>query len=140
MNKSKFSEEQIVGILREGEAGGPVAEILCKHGISRPTFYLWKSKYGTACVPELQRLTALEQENARLKRMYAEIALKNAAIKHVLSRKPSGGPYDRLSWRSWSRSSTVPCSQPVGSMNSHGQRVVARRCAQRMPMRRSLRP
>jgi putative transposase len=87
MRKSKFSEAQIVAILREGEAGVPVAEILRKHGISRPTFYLWKSKYGSAGVPELQRLKALEQENARLKRMYADMALENAAIKDVLSRK-----------------------------------------------------
>ena len=87
MRKSKFSEAQIVGILREGEAGVPVAEILRKHGISRPTFYLWKSKYDSAGVPELQRLKALEQENARLKRMYADMALENAAIKDVLSRK-----------------------------------------------------
>ena len=87
MRKSKFSEAQIVAILREGEAGVPVAEILRKHGISRPTFYLWKSKYGRAGVPELQRLKALEQENGRLKRMYADMALENAAIKEVLSRK-----------------------------------------------------
>ena len=87
MRKSKFSEAQIVGILREGDAGVPVAEILRNHGISRPTFYLWKAKYGSAGVPELQRLKALEQENGRLKRMYADMALENAAIKDVLSRK-----------------------------------------------------
>ena len=87
MRKSKFSEAQIVGILREGDAGTPVAEILRNHGISRPTFYLWKAKYGSAGVPELQRLKALEQENGRLKRMYADMALENAAIKDVLSRK-----------------------------------------------------
>lgn len=88
MRKSKFSEAQIVAILREGEAGVPVAKVLRKHGISRPTFYLWKAKYGSAGVPpELQRLKALEQENARLKRMYADMALENAAIKDVLSRK-----------------------------------------------------
>jgi putative transposase len=87
MRKSKFSEVQIVAIRREGEAGVPVAEILRKHGISRPTFYLWKSEYGNAGVPELQRLKVLEQENARLKRMYADMALENAAIKDVLSRK-----------------------------------------------------
>jgi putative transposase len=87
MRKSKFSEAQIVAILREGEAGLPLAEILRKHGISRPTFYLWKQKYGEAGVPELQRLKALEQENAKLKRMYAELALENTAIKDVLTRK-----------------------------------------------------
>jgi putative transposase len=87
MRKSKLREAQIVAILREGEAGVPVAEILPKHGISLPTFYLWKSKYGSTGVPELQRLKALEQESARLKRRYADMALENAAIKDVLSRK-----------------------------------------------------
>jgi putative transposase len=87
MRKSKFSEAQIVAILREADAGVPVAEVLRKHGISRPTFYLWKQKYGSAGVPELQRLKALEQENAKLKRMYAELALENTAIKDVLGRK-----------------------------------------------------
>jgi putative transposase len=87
MQTSKFSEAQIVAIWREADAGVPVAEVLRKHGISRPTFYLWKQKYGRVGVPELQRLTALEQENARLKRMYAELALENTAIKDVLSRK-----------------------------------------------------
>jgi putative transposase len=87
MRKSKFSEAQIVAILREGEAGLPLAEILRKHGISRPTYYLWKQKYGEAGVPELQRLNALEQENAQFKRMYAELALENTAIKDVLTRR-----------------------------------------------------
>ena len=87
MRKSKFSEPQIVAILREGEAGVPVVEVLRKHGIGRPTYYLWKQKYGTAGVPELQRLNALEQEHAKLKRMYAELALENTAIKEVLHRK-----------------------------------------------------
>ena len=87
MRKSKFSEAQIVAVLQEGEAGMPVAEILRKHGISRPTYFNWKSKYGGTSVPELPRLKELEAENAKLKRMYAELALENAAIKDVLSRK-----------------------------------------------------
>ncbi len=87
MRKSKFSESQIVAILKEGEAGVPVGQILRKHGISRGTYYDWKSKYAGAGVAELRRLRELEAENARLKRMYADLALENAAIKDVLSRK-----------------------------------------------------
>jgi putative transposase len=87
MRKSKFTEAQIVAVLQEGVAGMPVAEILRKHGIIRPTYFNWKAKYGGTSVPELRRLKELEQENAKLKRMYAELALENAAIKDVLHRK-----------------------------------------------------
>jgi len=87
MRKSKFGESQIVAILKEGEAGVPVAQILRKHGISHATFYKWKSKYGGASVAELKRLRELEAENAKLKRMYADQALEIAAIKEVLNRK-----------------------------------------------------
>lgn len=87
MKKSKFSESQIVAILKEGEAGEPVAQILRKHGVSHATFYKWKSKYGGASVAELKRLRELEAENAKLKRMFADQALEIAAIKEVLNRK-----------------------------------------------------
>ncbi len=87
MRKSKFSESQIMGILAEGEAGLAVGEVCRKHGISSATYYQWKSKYAGMSVPELKRVKDLEAENARLKRLYADLALENAAIKDVLSRK-----------------------------------------------------
>ena len=87
MKKSKFSESQIVAVLKEGESGVPVAQVLRQYGISQATYYKWKAKYGGASVAELKRLRELEAENAKLKRMYADLALENAAIKDVLSRK-----------------------------------------------------
>jgi putative transposase len=87
MKKSRFSESQIVAILKEGESGVPVAQVLRQRGISQATYYNWKAKYGGASVAELKRLRELEAENAKLKRMYADLALENAAIKDVLSRK-----------------------------------------------------
>lgn len=87
MKKSRFTESQIVGILKEGEGGVPVAQVTRKHGISAATYYPWKSKYAGAGVAELKRLRELEAENSKLKRMYADLALENAAIKEVLNRK-----------------------------------------------------
>lgn len=87
MRRSKFSESQILAILKEVEAGMPVADVIRKAGISRATFFTWRAKYGGATVAELKRLKELEQENSRLKRMYVDLAMENAAIKEVLSRK-----------------------------------------------------
>ena len=87
MRKSKFSETQIVGILKDAEGGIPVADLLRKHGISKATFFKWRSKYGGASVSDVKRLRELEAENTKLKRMYADLALENAAIKDVLNRK-----------------------------------------------------
>ena len=87
MKKSRFTESQIVSILKEGEAGVGIAELARKHGISRATYFNWRSKYSGVTVSELKRMKELEAENAKLKRMYAEPALENAAIKDVLSRK-----------------------------------------------------
>jgi putative transposase len=87
MRKSRFTESQIVAILKEGEAGVPVAEILRTHSISRTTYFKWRAKYAGTTVAELKRMKELEAENTRLKRLYADLALENAAIKDVLSRK-----------------------------------------------------
>ena len=76
-----------VAVLKEGESGIAVAEICRKHGVSSATYYLWKNKYAGVQVSELQRLRELEAENAKLKRMFADLALENAAIKDVLNRK-----------------------------------------------------
>ena len=87
MRKSRFSEEQIIGILREQEAGVPVADLCRKHGLSSPTFYKWKAKFGGLDVSEARRLKALEDENAKLKRMLADAMLDNVALKDLLGKK-----------------------------------------------------
>ncbi|MFN8167128.1 MAG: transposase [Bacteroidia bacterium] len=87
MKKSKFTEEQIISILKEQEQGLKVAEICRKHGIADQTFHNWKKKYGGLSVDELRRLKELEQENSRLKRAVADLTLDNQILRDVNSKK-----------------------------------------------------
>jgi putative transposase len=86
MKGSLFSEEQIIGILREAEAGAKTPEVCRRHGISYATFYKWKAKYGGLEVSEARRLKSLEDENRRLKKLLAEAMLDNAALKDLLGK------------------------------------------------------
>src|SRR4028118_2321877 len=86
MKQGRFSQEQIIGILKQNEAGAPVTQLCRDHGIGESTFYKWKSKYGGLEVSEAKRLRALEEENSKLKRLLAESMLDVAALKDVLSK------------------------------------------------------
>jgi putative transposase len=85
--KKRFTEAQIIGVLKEAEAGMKVAEICRKYGISEATYYNWKAKFGGMTVSDAQRLKGLEAENGKLKRLLAEAMLDNAALKDVVGRK-----------------------------------------------------
>jgi putative transposase len=87
MRAKRFSEEQIIGVLKEAEAGAKTKELCRKHGISDATFYNWKAKYGGMTVSEARRLKELEAENSRLKKLLAEAELDKSALKDLLSRK-----------------------------------------------------
>lgn len=86
MKRSRFNEEQIIAILKEQEAGMPMAEVCRRHGISSATFYKWKSKFGGLDVSEARRLRSLEEENSRLKKLLAEAMLDNAVLKDLASK------------------------------------------------------
>jgi putative transposase len=87
MKRSRFSDEQVIAILKEQEAGMPTAEVCRRHGISAATFYKWKAKYGGLEVSEAKRLRSLEDENAKLKKLLAEAMLEIAVLKDITAKK-----------------------------------------------------
>ena len=87
MKRSRFTEDQIIGILKEHEAGVPVADLCRKHGVSNASVYKWKAKYGGMDVSEARKLRALADENAKLKRLLADAMLDNSALKDLLGKK-----------------------------------------------------
>ena len=95
MEKSRFTETQIVSILKQADAGMPVKDVCRQAGISVPTYYQWKSKYGGLEASDLKRVKELEAENARLKRLYADLALENAAMKDLITKNYRAGSQAR---------------------------------------------
>lgn len=87
MKRSRFSEEQIIGVLREHDAGAKASELARKHGISEATLYNWKARFGGMDVSDARRLKALEEENGKLKRLLADSLLDNSALRELLGKK-----------------------------------------------------
>ena len=87
MRKSRFKESEIVGILKEVEGGRNVKDVCREHGISEPTYYNWKTKYGGMEAADIRRLKDLEEENRKLKQMYADLSLENQALKDIIKKK-----------------------------------------------------
>lgn len=87
MKKSRFTETQIIGILKEADKGVPIKELCRIHGISDATYYNWKSRYGGMSASDLKRMKEMERENSQLKRMYADVAMENRALRDLIEKK-----------------------------------------------------
>ena len=108
MRKSKFTEHQIVSMLKQHEAGAKVADICREHGISNATFYQWKAKYGGLDASQLKLVKDLQEENSRLKRMYAELSMMHDSLKQVVEKKWGGLTRSAISCRPLSPSMDTP--------------------------------
>jgi len=127
MRKNRFSEEQIIGILREYEAGAKLDELCRRHNVSQTTFYKWRAKYGGMTVSDAKRLKSLEDENRRLKELLAEALLDNKALKGLLEKNWSRLPPDAGRWF-WLRTSTgCPDVGPAGSSGCRARWRIASR-------------
>ncbi len=101
MKRSRFTETQIISILKEADAGMQIKQLCRKHGISDATYYNWKSKYGGMSASELKPLRETEVENAKLKRMYADLALENTALKDLIDKKLLSRQRNGKPWTTW---------------------------------------
>ena len=125
MKRSRFSDEQIIAILKEQEAGTPTAEVCRRHGISPATFYKWKSKYGGLEVSEAKRLRSLEDENAKLKKLLAEAMRDIAVLKDITAKKPvlslpKGGDARCAAGGGWAGSRCVRPERATGLRHHRG--------------------
>ena len=114
MKRKRHTEEQIIAILKEHEAGVKTADLCRKHGISEASFYNWKAKYGGLEVSEAKRLKAMESENARLKKLLADAMLDNAMLKDVASKNVWSAPSVQGPW-AWRRRQLRKCIRPLAS-------------------------
>src|SRR5690606_27351545 len=139
MKKSKFTETQIIAVLKQGDAGVPIKDLCRQAGISSATYYQWKSKYGGMEASELRRVKELEAENAKLKRMYAELALDNAAMKDLIAKKLQGRRRSATPCASSWRSTSGRCAGPVTWLGYPGRPGIGRRWIGRSGMPKSSR-
>ncbi len=137
MKKSKFSETQMVAIQKMADAGMPVKEVCRKAGISEQTYYVWKSKYGGMEASDLKRFKELEAEHSKLKRMYADLAMENHAMKDLIARKLQGRtPSDQRPATS-SRRTVCPWPGPAAASGCHARPTTDPRMTGRFAMCRS---